>query len=116
MRVRALSTTGDWTMGKGLNDYKIDINAVAQVIETTLKLFLGDCFFAVSEGIDWFRLLGTKETIELKLIISAKILNIPEVTGIIELFVDRDSQRNLSIAYRVETVYGEISKEFLVGQ
>ncbi len=111
MRVRAIDGSGDWRFGKGRNDYKKDRTAVAQNIKTRLQMFLADCFFALDQGIDWFNLLGSKSIDELRLVISATILNTEEVTGLVELSFQVDEDRGLSGIYEVTTVYGNIEGE-----
>lgn len=116
MRVRALDLNGDWTFGKGANDYKVDQNgkpdALAQNISTRLKSFLGDCFFNTGAGIDWFNLLGSKNEVALNLAISSVILNTQNVTGIDQLSATVDDNRRLTIQYKVQTVYSVLSNSF----
>lgn len=109
MKNRALDVSGDWTFGKSRSDYKTNQDAVAQLIKTRLNSFLGDCFFSLGDGIDWFNLLGSKKLVELRLSISATILNTQDVTGIVELFTNLDNNRRMTIQYSVTTVYGKTS-------
>ena len=112
MRVRALDGTHDWTFGKGRNNYLRDNAAVAQNIDTRLNSFLGDCLFDSGAGIDWFNLLGNKNRLALNLAVSAVILNTAYVSGILQLSINLDSARNLTITYRVQTVFSRISSVF----
>lgn len=113
MMVRALDSDGDWTYGKGKNDYKRELLAVSQNIQTRLSSFLGDCFFAADAGIDWWNLLGGKDQRALQLAISACILNTQNVTGILQLSVSLDVNRLLTVSYRVQTTYSiTIQNEF----
>lgn len=109
MIVRALDATGDWLFGKGLQDYKSNQLAVMQNISTRLKMFLGDCFFAASAGIDWFNLLGSKNQVTLNLAITAMITNTQFVTGVTQLSLNLDAARNLLITYNVSTSFGQSS-------
>lgn len=106
MIVRALDTNGDWTFGKGRNDYKSSTAAISQNIQTRLLSFLGDCFFDNSAGIDWFNLLGGKNQTTLALNISAVILNTDGVLNLLQLSLNLDVNRNLTIVYSVNTVSG----------
>lgn len=110
MIVRAIDSDGDWQFGKGRNDYKKDNDAIQQDLQTRLSCFLGDCFFDMSAGIDWFNLLGSKNTLALKLAVNSVILNTQGITAIIDvvMFLD-NSTRNLSLRYVVETVYTQLS-------
>lgn len=109
MIVRSIDGTGDWNFGKGRNDYKSQVDAVSQNIKTRLQEFLGDCFWAVDKGIDWFNLLGSKNRLELELAISATILNTPEVTSLVEVLITVDNNRSMLIQYSVDTLYGRVN-------
>lgn len=112
MLVRSLSSTGDWTFGAGLSNYKSGNLAVAQNIQTRLSSFLGDCFFDTEAGIDWNTFLGgSKNQLALNLAVSAVILNTTDadnlnVVGINQLSINLDSTtRKISISYQVQTTY-----------
>ncbi len=112
MRVRGLSPTNDWLFGRGRNDYLVDRKAVAQSIKTRLKSFLGDCFFDLSAGIDWFNLNGSKRELELRLAISAVILNTEGVQTLTELTFSRSvASRIFLIQYECSTIYGTVNGE-----
>lgn len=112
MRVRALDADGDWTYGKGQNNYLTQNRAVGQNIQTRLLSFLGDCFFDLSAGIDWFTYLGGKDQLALNLAVSAVILNSQDVTGIRQLSIDLSATRVLTISYRVQTTYSVFTGSF----
>lgn len=109
MKVRALDFNNDWTFGKGRNNYIVDNQALRQNIQTRLSSFLADCFFALDEGIDWFGLNGSKREQELRLQISATILNTEGVISLKELRFTRGAQRVATFNYSVETIYGPIT-------
>lgn len=112
-RVRALDVNGDWTYGKGQNDYLKKNPAVAQNIRTRLLAFLGDCFFDLNSGIDWFNFLGSKDQIALNLAVSAVILNTTDVTGVKQLSIKLEpTTRKLTIQYRVQTTYSILTGSF----
>lgn len=111
MRVRAIDTNGDWLFGKGQADYKVNLLAVMQNIQTRLNSFLGDCFFATNTGIDWWNLLGTRgdaAQTAINLAVSSTILGTPYVTGITQLSLVLNSRRNLFISYSATTVFGSV--------
>lgn len=114
MIVRALDNVGDWTFGSGRNNYKSGIDAVAQNVQTRLSSFLGDCFFALSAGIDWFDLLGSKDQLALNLAVSATILNTDNVTGIVSLSTNLSVNRNITLRYVVDTNVGRITNSVAV--
>jgi hypothetical protein len=114
MRVRALDATHDWTFGKGVNDYKRDLAAVIQNINTRLNSYLGDCFFDLGAGIDWFNFIGSKDQLGLNLAISAIILNTPEVTGLMQMSLTLNAARNFEVQYVVQTTYSTSAASFVL--
>lgn len=111
MIVRALSEGGDWTFGKGIEDYKSGIDAVAQNIQTRLSSFLGDCFFAVNDGIDWFNLLGSKNQVGLNLAVSGTILSTASVTGVLQLSLTLNAARRITVQYNAQTTFGATGQQ-----
>jgi hypothetical protein len=120
MIVRALNSSHDWTFGKGQNNYLSGNAATVQLINTRLNSFLGDCFFDLGAGVNWFNFIGSKNIVGLNLSIAAVILNTSDYQGnqlvqyINQLYVTLTSQRALSIAYNVQTVYSTVSDEITV--
>lgn len=113
---RALDESGDWTFGKGKNNYLSKNDQIAQDIQTRLGSFLGDCFFDQGAGIAWFNALGAKDQIPLNLFINAIILNTPNVTGILQTAVLLDTNRKLTVRYKVQTTYSVLSGTFQYSQ
>lgn len=106
MIVRALDVNHDWTFGKGKNNYLQKSDAIAQDIETRLLCFLGDCFFDITAGIDWWNLLNVRAKAALELNIAAVILNTGGVTALVQLSVNvNEATRQLSVSYVVNTIY-----------
>lgn len=116
MRVRALTSSGDWTFGQGQNDYVVAQQAVRQIIQTRVLSFLGNCFFDLGAGIDWFNLLGTSQQQALNLAISAVILNLPPsgtITGIVQTSLTYSpASRNISFTYQVISIYSVLQGTF----
>lgn len=111
--VRAIDSNGDWLFGKSLNDYKSKNEAVKQNIKTRLLSFLGDCFFDITAGIDWFTFLGgSKNELALSLSVSSVILNTQFVTGIKQLTIGLTSNREFSVSYQVQTAYSLTTDTF----
>jgi len=107
MRVRALDVNGDWTFGKGRNNYLQGNDAWEQKISTSLKMFLGDCFFDLAAGIDWWTLLGAKEPLAIDYSIQTALTNIPVVTAITSRSVELDpTTRQLDTAYDITLAAG----------
>lgn len=113
MIVRSLDINGDVNFGKGKSDYLFNLGALVQVIATRLRSQLGDCFFAEQDGIDWFNLIGSKRLADLKLAVTAVILETEGVQRLVDLTFSVDVQRNLVIRYNALSVYGDIDSQFV---
>lgn len=113
MRVRALNSNHDWLFGKGQNDYLYGNAAIAQNINTRLSSFLGNCFFDIASGIDWYNLLGSKDQTALNLSISSTILNTEMVTGILQLTIGLNANRNFTVSYKVQTTLSVTQSTFV---
>jgi len=112
MKTRAIDINRDWLFGKGRNNYLSDSNAVAQSIATRLRSFLGDAFFAQTQGIDWFNLLGAKDQTAVSLAVSTTILNTDGVTGLSSFNFNLDSDtREFKLTYEVNTIYGDLDSQ-----
>lgn len=110
MIVRALDSNNDWQFGKGKNDYKTRSKAVGQNIQTRLSSFLGDCFFDVTAGLDWFTFLGGKNQLALNLAINAVILNTQNVTGILQIASSLSPvTRVFTVQYKAQTTYSVLT-------
>lgn len=103
-RVRALDLDGDWTWGKGQNDYLTGVKAIMQQIRCNVLCFMGDCFFDNEGGIDWFNLLGGKNQLAIEVAVSSQILNTPNVSSLVEISVTLNPiTRGLTLFYSVTT-------------
>lgn len=110
MIVRGLDADHDWLFGKGKNDYNANNRAIEQNIKTRLLSFLGDCFFALDAGLDWFNLLGSKNQVALELAVRAVILNTPNVDSILNVDINLNSTtRLISMQYTVQTIYSRVN-------
>jgi hypothetical protein len=117
MIVRALDTQGDWLFGKGKNDYKTKNPAIAQCVQTGVLSFLGNCFFDMSKGIDWFTYLGgSKDQSIVSLAVATTIINVnggQSVTGVKRLSISLDSiTRVFRVSYQAQTIYSTIADTF----
>jgi hypothetical protein len=96
--------------GRGLGDYAVDNNAVAQNLKTRLLSFKDDWFLSVDAGVDYFNLLGYNGRQEFLInAISNTILGTYGVIKITELKTDI-KERKASIVASVLTIFDEIVK------
>ena len=112
MRVRALDSSHDFTFGAGNSNYLVANAAIAQNINTRLSSFLGNCFFDLGAGLDWFNLLGSKDQTALQLAISSVILNTTGVTSLGEVNLSLATSREFSVSYTAVTVYSTVTANY----
>lgn len=107
MRFRNLDENGDWMYGKGVNDY-VDLNqAIGLNIRTRVFSWLNDCFFAMTEGIDWNTRLGSKDQrILLENDLRRIISQSQDVRGIVAFSTSLVDRKFLA-TYTVETIYSK---------
>lgn len=106
MKMRNLTADGDWTFGKGLQDYVQKNSEIALDISTYLKLWVGNCFWNLQAGINWTQYLDKNQGAQLLAAVQAAILARVGVTGINQLSVNLDPiSRQITIEYNVQTVY-----------
>lgn len=109
MSIRAIDVvTGDWTFGQGRQNYLTGAAEINQDIATALKVFLGECFFDTSFGVDWFNLIGGRAQAAQAIILQCRtvISKRSGVTKINSVTASLDAHtRRLSISYNVSTVY-----------
>lgn len=107
MRFRNLDSNGDWTFGKGNNNYAINNKAIGLNIRTRILSWVGDCFFDLDAGIDWVNRLGSKnQRALLELDLRNIILQTEGVTGLLE-FNTVLVGRKFTADYSVQTVYSK---------
>lgn len=104
---RNLDGDGDWTWGNSINNYVIQNQEVGLNIKTRVMSFLGDCFFAVNEGIDWWNLLDYRYQDRLENAVTEVVKNTEGVTALNEVDVLVNADRNIRILYDVQTVYSQ---------
>jgi len=107
MIFRNLDENGDWTFGRGKNDFLIGQNAIGLNIKTRCYSWLNDCFFAMNEGIDWAERLGSKNQKDLLDADLRRIILASEnVTGLVS-FDSYLIGRKYTANFSVNTVYSK---------
>ena len=116
--VRAIDpVTGEPQYGNGTQNFISDLQAVGQIIQTTLLLLQGEWFLNLQAGTPAFQMLLshsiTKQAVAL--IYQNIILGVPYVTGIAALRVDYIAKvRSYTFAAIVTTVFGSLPIYFLL--
>lgn len=110
MRYRKQDENGDYCFGTGLNDFHIDkAEAVAQAIDTRLKLWIGEWFADTSDGTGWTQsILGKHSKNLYELALRQRVLETIGVISIQEFESSLDtSTRILTVRMIINTVYGQ---------
>jgi len=110
MRVRKLSSSNDMTFGSGALNFYVDIPAaVAQVVQTSLLLWLGEWYIDVTLGMPWIQgVLGKYNLATADATVQDYISNVQGVTDISSYAsVSNQKDRNYSAAATIDTLYGK---------
>jgi len=108
MRVRAQSATGDYTFGRGQGNFLVNTPAaVAQLVQTGLKLVQGEWYLDNQAGTPWStEILGYGTAPTYDMAIRTQILSTPGVHAI------TNYSSSLNAATRQLTVTADIQTEF----
>lgn len=109
MKYRALTSTGDYQMGQGSAQWLVNTpEAVAQAVQTRLRLMTGEWFLDTTEGTDYAnKILGTGTTGSYDLEIRERILDTTGVVSIDEYSSSIDTTvRALTVSATITTIYG----------
>ncbi len=108
MIMRALTSDGDWSFGKGLADYNQAEPAVEENILTWLQSWVNNCFFALKDGVDWQNLLDVGQAANLVDSLRANILQRYGVVGVNSMDVRFDRRtRHIAITANITTIYSQ---------
>lgn len=106
MIIRLIDAAGDWTFGKGNSNYASDELAVEQNLRTRLLSWLGDCFFALADGVDWRGRLDVGQQNALLEEIRSIILKTEGVVGVTRLEGIYDPRtRHFKLTYDIQTIF-----------
>ena len=109
MKYRRLSPSGDYMFGYGNTSFLTDAQAVAQAIRTKLKMFQGECWEDLNEGLPFFQsIAGNKDKSETDLLVKARILETPNVQSITS-FNSSIENRKYSATATVNTAFGAVT-------
>lgn len=110
MRYRKLSPDGDYTFGNQQLDFHIDTpEAVAQVIKTSLQMWIGEWYLDVTDGTAYPEgVLGKHSKAEADATLVARIRQCQGVVDVQNFtsVIDEGRRQYSSIAANVNTIYG----------
>ena len=104
MKFRSIDNDGNWNFGNGLQDYTLANNAIMLSIKTRLLSFFNDCFFSLTDGVNWFTVLAQKDRNVILNAVQVNIIGAYGVTKInsIDSYVEN---RKIFITYNIDTIY-----------
>ena len=110
MSVSRLDSEGDWTFGQQKAGYLVGAEEIEQNVVTRIKSFKGDWFLDEQANIDWFNILGNKDTQTVtEQQLSRTVLGTNGVRTINELnfILDREN-RKASVSLTYTDIYDQI--------
>lgn len=108
MIFRNLDSDGDWTYGKGVQNFAREQKAIALNIQTLILSWVGDCFFNLQSGIDWKQLLNYGQQANLNAALQSLLAGAYGVVRLVSADVlFNPTTRNLAASYVVDTVYSQ---------
>lgn len=115
MIYRRLDENGDYSFGRGGQDFNSGTLAVAQAVKSRLLLLQGEWWENTEEGLPLFQNIlgvpGTPESLNgVDLLIQNRISETPGVRTI-NNYSRSFQDRNYSVSCNVETIYGDASVE-----
>jgi hypothetical protein len=118
--VRALDSNHDPLYGNGILCFLADLDAVAQIIETSLLLFQGEWWLNRIIGLPVFQsIVGQGENNRqavISLLIQQVILSVEYVTAIFNVqFLYTSATRSFSYACDVQTAFGTVTVTYSPG-
>lgn len=106
MSFRNLDSNGDWVFGLGRHSYVNENQEILLNVKTRILSFLGDCFFAPQDGIDWWHLLDYNKQAEMENAVMATIAETEGVESVNEIDSIINSDRKITLSYSITTIYG----------
>lgn len=109
MIFRGIDGSEDWSFGKGRQSYFTDGNAIAANIRTRLFTFLGECFFALQDGVDWWNLIGGKNpSAQANIILQCRTIiansyGVVRINSVVPVF--QAGTRDLRVTYDIDTIF-----------
>lgn len=115
MRYRKLTSSGDYSFGSGIQNFFINSpEAVAQVVQTTFRLWLGEWYLNIDDGTPYPEgVLGKKSKEEADATMIAQGLRCQGVLNIqdFQSQIDPATRKYSIIRFLINTIYGPTQVE-----
>lgn len=106
MIFRSLDSNGDWNFGQGLESYVSGEQAIGLNIKTRILSFLGNCFFDMLAGINWFIYFGTPgQRQQIILSTQAVILQSYGVTKVNSVTLNQLDNGSAILTFNINDIY-----------
>ncbi len=110
MKYRATTPDGDYSFGFGNASFVTDAEAVRQAIGTKLKMFKGEFWEDLKDGLPFFeQVAGNFDKNVADMTIRSRILDTPHVSGIQYFRSQISTDRKYSMTASVNTDFGAVS-------
>jgi hypothetical protein len=103
---RQITAIGDWTFGKGISGFATNEQAIELNIRTRLQSWVGDCFFAQQDFVDWSARLdkGQEQNLVAELTsVILKSFGVVAVTSITAVL--NDTTRICTVQAQITTIF-----------
>ncbi len=105
MKYRALSPQDDYTFGSEASWLVDSPAAVAQAVETRLRLETNEWFLDRKEGLNWARILGFGTVSTRDSEVKKRILGTPGVRSLVN-YSSSTVGRSFAVTATIDTIYG----------
>jgi len=88
-----------------------ELDRIRQQLQIKLRLFLGEWYLDINQGIPYFQdvLEKNPDPVKLQSIFKAAIIGVPDVNRLLDFKLEIDgSTRELNLTFKVDTTYGPI--------
>lgn len=106
MIIRKIDNANDWLFGHGLSDYAADQAGIEENVKTRLQSWVGDCFFALQDFVDWRSRLDAGQQSNLLNELKTVILQSEGVVSVISIEGSFEpTTRVFSVSAVIQTIF-----------
>jgi hypothetical protein len=106
MLFRSLDSSHDWNFGQGTESYVSGEQAIGLNIQTRILSFMGNCYFDMLAGINWFIYFGTPGKQQQTLLsVQAEILQSYGVTKVNSVTMNETDTGGVILTFNIYDIY-----------